>query len=93
MTWDYHLAPASAKIVYGPLDQVSSYTVTGGECGISNPQSWIGVPGGSLWFVVVSDDGASMESSWGQGTFGERNGLGDSGTCGSTAKDIAGVCP
>jgi len=34
-----------------------------------------------------------VESSWGQGAFGERNGLGDSGTCGSTAKDIVGVCP
>ena len=93
VTWDDQCAPASAKIVYGPLDQVSGYTVSGGVCGISNPQSWIGVPAGSLWFVVVTDDGASMESSWGQSTFGERNGLGDSGTCGSTAKDITGVCP
>jgi hypothetical protein len=93
VTWDDQCAPTAANILYGPLDQVSTHTVSGAVCGILNPETWVSVPAGDLWFVVVSDDGVGVESSWGLGTEGERNGLVESGMCGSTAKDINGVCP
>jgi uncharacterized repeat protein (TIGR01451 family) len=92
VVWNEVCSPAGAKIVYGPLDQVSSYAVSGSVCGISNPEVWTAVPAGSLWFLVISDDGGEIESSWGQASGGERNGLTGSGTCGSTAKDIGEVC-
>jgi subtilisin-like proprotein convertase family protein len=93
VVWNAQCAPAAAKVVYGPLDQVSSYVISGSVCDIANPEAWSAVPAGSLWFLVIGDDGAGIESSWGQGSGGERNGLTGSGTCGSTAKDIGGSCP
>ena len=93
VAWDDQCAPANANILYGPLDQVSTYTVSGSVCGILNPEAWTAVPAGDLWFVVVGDDGVGVESSWGVGTEGERNGLGDSGMCAVTAKDLTGTCP
>jgi len=93
VTWDDQCAPANANILYGPLGQVSTYSVSGAICGILNPETWAAVPAGDLWFVLVGDDGVSVESSWGLGTEGERNGLTDSGMCAVTAKDITGTCP
>ena len=43
--------------------------------------------------IGIGEDGAGTESSWGTSSFGERNGLSASGTCGSTAKDTTAVCP
>jgi hypothetical protein len=93
LSWDAVCAPVRTKVIYGPLDQVGSYSVAGSVCDIGNPQIWDPVPGGDLWFVLVSDDNSGNESSWGQATGGERNGLTASGTCGSTVKDISGICP
>jgi uncharacterized repeat protein (TIGR01451 family) len=93
VTWDDQCAPINANILYGSLDQVSTYAVSGAVCAIQNPEAWTAVPGGNLWFLVVTDDGAGVESSWGFGTDGERNGLADSGMCGVTAKDLLGTCP
>jgi hypothetical protein len=93
IAWDDQCAPASTKIIYGPLDQVSAHTISGSLCGIANPETWAAVPGGNLWFVVVGADGSGIESSWGLATEGERNGLTPSNTCGDTAKEITGSCP
>jgi hypothetical protein len=94
VTWGGACPPAGARILYGPLSQVGSYTVTGANCAISSPESWTGVPAGDLWFVVVSDNAAAVEGSWGRSSAGdERNGLTDSGLCGVTTKDLTGTCP
>lgn len=93
VSWDNQCAPTTAKIIYGPLDQVSSHAVTGSRCAIANPELWDPAPGESVWFVVVGEDGAGVESSWGSGSYGERNSLVASGTCGSTVKDITAICP
>ena len=60
VSWDDQCSPASTKIVYGPLDQVSSYTISGAVCGISDPESWTSVPAGDLWFVLVGDDAGTI---------------------------------
>jgi subtilisin-like proprotein convertase family protein len=93
VAWDNQCVPVDTKIVYGTLDQVSTHTVSGSVCSVSSPQTWDAVPAGDVWFVLVSDDGLGVESSWGESSEGERNGLADSATCGSTAKDITGSCP
>jgi hypothetical protein len=93
VSWDDQCSPTSAKIVYGPLEAVSTMTVTDGRCAISNPEVWDAVPEGSLWFLVVGDNGTGIESSWGESTVGERNGASASGTCGSEVKDTTTTCP
>ncbi len=93
LEWDDQCSPASTKILYGPLDQVATYSIAGAACAIANPQVWESVPAGDLWFVLVGEDGLGLESSWGQASGGERGGLAASGTCGSSAKDLAGSCP
>jgi hypothetical protein len=93
VTWNNSCSAASAKILYGPLSQVSSHAISGAVCGISAPASWTAVPPGDLWFVVVSGNASGVEGSWGSSSSGERNGLTDSGTCGATTKDLTGTCP
>jgi subtilisin-like proprotein convertase family protein len=93
VTWDDQCAPASARILYGPLDQLSTTSITGAVCDIANPEIWESVPAGDIWFVLVSDDGSGVESSWGDGSGGERNGISGSGMCGCVTKDILGSCP
>jgi hypothetical protein len=94
VSWDDQCSPVVAKILYGPLGGVTTHSVAGAECGIAKPHVWDPVPAGNLWFVVVPEDGAGVEGSWGLATpSNERNGLTASGTCGSTNKDVSGACP
>jgi hypothetical protein len=72
---------------------VGSYTLSGARCAVANPETWDPVPAGNLWFLMVGDDGTGVESSWGLGSDGERNGMSASGECGATVKDISGTCP
>jgi hypothetical protein len=52
------------------------------------------VPSGNLWFVIVGDDDAATEGSWGtDGSGAQRGGAAVSGLCGMTARDNSGVCP
>jgi hypothetical protein len=86
---DYHL-------LYGDLADVGTYMLAGSECslGISGTYTWNPTPAGNLFFLIVGADGNGTESSWGlDSSFGERNGAGASGQCGSVAKDASAGCP
>ena len=61
MSWDDQCSPAAAKILYGPLGGVATYSLGGAECGIAQPHLWDPAAAGDLWFVVVSEDGAGAE--------------------------------
>jgi len=91
--WDDQCAPVQTNLLYGPLDQVSSYTVAGALCGVTSPFVWDSLPPGNLWILLVGEDGFSTEGSWGHGTDGERNGVTPSGECGNVQKDASGICP
>ena len=93
VSWDDQCAPARTKIVYGPLSDVSTWTITDAVCTIDNPETWDPVPAGDLWFLLVAGNAAGAESSWGEATAGERNGMIASNTCGSTEKDLSATCP
>jgi len=93
LSWDDPCAAASTKLIYGPLDQVASYSVSGAVCDIATPEIWTSLPAGDLFFLVVTGDGLDVEGSWGLATEGERNGLSPSNTCGDTEKEITGSCP
>jgi subtilisin-like proprotein convertase family protein len=89
-------AAKNYHLVYGPLQSVASYAPAGGLCGLgpSGGYDWTNVPAGDLWFLVVSDDAASQEGSWGvNGTGAERNGGTASGFCGFATRNNAGTCP
>jgi hypothetical protein len=52
------------------------------------------VPAGDLWFVVVGDDDAATEGSWGTDGSGAQRGSGTaSGMCGLAALNTSGACP
>jgi hypothetical protein len=91
--WDDTCGPERAKILYGPLDQVGTYAVSGAVCAVADPATWDGVPAGNLWFLVVPDRADGTEGSWGEATAGERNGSTASGYCGSAVKELTGTCP
>jgi hypothetical protein len=98
---------ADHDIIFGDPTQLPAslggiYALTGGRCGIgtTSPFAWTASPqpgpGEFFWWVIVADDGASTEGSWGKdGLGGERNGPGASGAsgqCANTDKDLTNVC-
>jgi hypothetical protein len=96
VTWDAATCGSGVyNLLYGDLANVGNYALSGGECGVGNAGSfsWTGVPAGDLFFLIVGGDGVVTESSWGQSTFGERNGLSPSGECGATSKNVTATCP
>jgi hypothetical protein len=97
LTWDVATcSSADHHILYGDLANVATASVSGAICdlGTTGATSWAGVPAGDLWFVIVGDDNAATEGSWGTNGSGAQLGLGSaSGQCGLTARDDSGVCP
>jgi hypothetical protein len=97
LTWDVSTCSSTDHhVLYGSLLSVASMTVVGSACdlGTTGTASWAGVPAGDLWFVVVGDDNATTEGTWGtDGIGGQRGGSTASGQCGLTTRDNAGVCP
>ena len=68
--------------------------------GASGTYTWSGVPDPSsftsrcLWFLVVGDNGAGVEGSWGLSYPGgtEEGGTAASNVCGMAVKDLSGAC-
>jgi len=78
-----------------------TYTPAGSQCAIgASPFAWNATPvapaGDFVWWILVADDGVSVEGSWGQDVGGgERDGLGlngSSGLCANTDKDLTNTC-
>ncbi len=96
VAWDAASCPTTDyNLIYGDLNDVATYGLLGSACSIgsSGSYSWSGVPGGSLYFLLVGTDGAGVESSWGHtGGYAERNGAAASNLCGVSVKDATGVC-
>jgi hypothetical protein len=96
LVWDVGTCVSTDHhVLYGPLSSVATSTVSGASCdlGVTGSATWSAVPPGNLWFVVVGDNNATSEGSWGTTTGGERGGASASGKCGMTARDNAGTCP
>ena len=78
-----------------------TYTLEGGECsiGTSSPYTWAApapTSGNLLWFLVVAEDNAAKEGSWGRDkALNERNGPGTNGSsavCSVTDKELTDTC-
>ena len=96
---DGYGAYAAAQLPVAPGEV---YGLTGGECAIGtvSPFTWNAspavAPGDFLWWVIVAEDGATTEGSWGKDSAGaERDGSGlngSSGQCSNTDKDLTNTC-
>jgi hypothetical protein len=67
LTYGVACGSTDNTIVYGPLDQVSTYSYSGEECGVGNSGSFdwaYPTSSGSLFFLIVANDG-SVEGSYG----------------------------
>jgi hypothetical protein len=97
LTWDVSSCTGpDYHVLYGALSSLSSYAISGSTCnlGTSGASSWPAVPAGNLWFVLVSDDNASVEGTWGENSAGApRGGTSSSAQCAMTARSNAGTCP
>jgi hypothetical protein len=67
LTWTPACSAADHHIEFGPLESVAAYQWSGQVCGLGAAGSHAGFnPGpGSYFFVVVGDDGAGIEGSYG----------------------------
>ena len=98
---------AGFHIVFGqktdlPTAAAGSYAVDGGVCGVGqSPFTWNQVPSatdgfGLIWWLVLANDGATTEGSWGQNSGNvERLGPGPDGgsmVCGMTQKVLTNTC-
>lgn len=100
VTYDTFSCPVSQSqynLLYGNLDDVSTYGFAGSVCGVDADGSftWPSPPAGNLFFLLVAENGA-LESSWGKkrtaGGESERS-TSPSGYCGSTAIETTSTCP
>ncbi len=101
ITWDAtNCANSGYHLIYGYGSTLPSWTVSGGVCGLgtSGSTTWSGIPSPSsdskhfLWFLVVGDDGANMEGSWGTTSSGTERGSGPSNVCGMTVRSTSATC-
>jgi hypothetical protein len=97
VSWDATSCPATNyNLIYGSLSNVASYALSGFVCsiGTSGSTTWVSVPPGNLYFLIVGTNGAGTESSWGlDGANQERNGTAPSGVCGVSVKNASRTCP
>jgi hypothetical protein len=97
--WDSTTCQDSTNyhLLFGNLEDVADGSLAGADCGVGTTGShtWSGVPGGSLFFVMVGVDASGIyESSWGTHSDGaQRRGTTPSFLCGVTNKDIVPSCP
>lgn len=107
VSWDAtNCASANYHILYGmgsglASAMTSGSPISGSKCAIGTTGSytWTAVPDPTadatrfLWFLVVGDNGATTEGSWGKTTAGaQEGGTAASGQCSCTAKNTGTTC-
>jgi subtilisin-like proprotein convertase family protein len=97
LTWDVSTCTASNyHLLYGSLSSVATHVLAGGVCGLGplGVYDWSGLPGGNIWWLVVSDDSAGKEGSWGKdGSGAPIGGTTPSNLCGNSSRTNSGTCP
>jgi hypothetical protein len=109
VTWDVNVCELdwNHQIIYGdrsgfPTATGGMYHPAGSVCGVGGTGvfDWTGTPNandgsGLIWWVVVANNGANIEGSWGTDGVNERQGpgfAGSSGECGVVTKDVRNTC-
>ena len=94
VTWDATRCPApSYHIVWYDLAAIASYAISAVTCAAGSEGHWTGAPpAGSVGLLVVADDGAGTEGSYGpEGSGDERPS--SIHACGISVKRTDGACP
>lgn len=100
ITWDASNCSSDGyHLIYGYGSELTSWSVAGGACGLSatGTAQWTAIPNPAtdssrfLWFLVVGDNGLSVEGSWGTTSSGQERGGGPSEVCGFTSR-ASGDC-
>ncbi len=109
VSWDTDACAGEVDhmIIYGnrstfPATVGANYALQGGTCdiGTTAPYTWTAPSAsdgsGLLWFLVLSENNAGKEGSWGKyDAINERNGSGSggsSGVCSITGRDLTNAC-
>jgi hypothetical protein len=105
VTWDVASCPSTNyHIIWGLGDNVAtldtaSPNVSGAKCAIGatgstlwNPTPTISGTKPFIWFLVVGDNGATTEGSWGQSATGEEGRTMVCGYCSMATHDNSGSC-
>ena len=96
LTWDTSSCPAEGyHLLFGPLQDVASLGVAGAACNLSTAGSatFSDISEDDLWFLLVADDAATTEGSWGKRSDGsERAGSAPSDLCSMTLHHNTGLC-
>ncbi len=94
VTWDATRCVAPGHhLVWFDLGGMASYTIAATTCGVGSAGSWTGAPpAGNVGVVVVSDDGAATEGSYGRTSAGQERPA-STAACGQSVKRADGVCP
>ena len=94
ITWDATRCPPGGNhLVWYDLATIASYTIRQTTCAIGTSGAWTGpAPIGNVGVLVVSDDGAGIEGSYGPNSAGQER-PSSTAACGITAKNTGGVCP
>ncbi|MCU0230417.1 MAG: hypothetical protein MUC67_03450 [Acidobacteria bacterium] len=94
ITWDVTRCPPNGNhLVWYDLTTIASYTIRQTTCGAGVTGSWTGpAPTGNVGVLVVSNDGASTEGSYGPNSQNQERPSSTS-ACGITAKNVGGICP
>lgn len=96
LQWDVDSCPAAGNhLLYGDLAAVAAHQPLGAVCALDpgGVADWAGVPSGNLWFLIVGDNGSSLEGMWGTDSSGAPiGGSASSNQCGMTLRTNSAVC-
>ncbi len=93
LTWDVAACPAPGyHVTWFDPATIADYTVVGGTCGLEpTGDAVITPPGGAVAFVLVPDDGATLEGSHGRDSAGAERPSTEA-ACGFADKNPDGAC-
>ena len=93
--WDASCNAPDYHLLHGDLADVELLTPDDSSCalGTSGTASGLPVSAGDRWFLLVANDAADLEGSWGESSGGTRKPGVPSLECGIVDRNDAGVCP
>jgi hypothetical protein len=101
ISWDTTTPECSSTgyhLIWGWGSEVDSYAVAGSDCTLHDSGShlWSTAPdtsGDWVWFLVLGNDGAATESSWGTDSSSNERSISASRECGAMAMSPAACLP
>ena len=94
ITWDASCVADDTNLFFGDLAAVGSGTIASVVCSLGTSGTATALaPAGDVYFVLATENAASVESSHGVDSEGKPRPGSGVGLCGITAQSLAGSCP